>query len=122
MPVYIANIPCQPAGPFQGPMVLSMRPIPEKRAVQAIQITAHYPRVHGAPVHIGKPESIRISNLDQPDFGDAVKIDPDEIPLFSACGVTPQALAQKAKLPLLISHAPGHMFVTDILNEELSSC
>jgi uncharacterized protein YcsI (UPF0317 family) len=103
-------------------MVLSVCPIPEKRAVRAIEITARYPRVHGPPVHTGKPQPIRISSLGQPDSGDAVKIDPDEIPLFWACGVTPQAVAQKAKLPLLISHAPGHMFVTDILSEELSSC
>lgn len=120
VPMYITNIPCQPAGLFQGPMVVTMRPIPEKRVVQAIQITARYPKVHGAPIHIGKPESIGISNLSQPDFGDAIRIKPGEVPLFWACGVTPQAVAQNAKLPLLISHAPGHMFITDILNEELS--
>jgi len=97
-----------------------MRPIPEKRVVQAIQITARYPKVHGAPIHIGKPESIGVNNLSQPDFGDAIRIKPDEVPLFWACGVTPQAVAQNAKLPLLLSHAPGHMFITDILNEELS--
>jgi uncharacterized protein YcsI (UPF0317 family) len=120
VPMYITNIPCQPAGLFQGPMVVSMRPIPEKRVVQAIQITARYPKVHGAPIHIGKPESIGINNLSQPDFGDAIRIKPDEVPLFWACGVTPQAVAQNAKLPLLLSHSPGHMFITDILNEELS--
>lgn len=120
VPLYITNIPCRPAGRFQGPMVVSMRPIPEKRVVQAIRITARYPEVHGPPIHIGQPKSIGISNLGQPNFGDAVRIEPGEVPIFWACGVTPQVVARDAKLPLLITHAPGHISLTDMLNEELS--
>ncbi|WP_349410748.1 putative hydro-lyase [Pseudalkalibacillus sp. SCS-8] len=113
VPMYQTNIPCEKAGPFEGEMVVSMRPIPAKDVAKAVQITSKYPSVHGAPVHIGSPEQLGIKNLDQPDFGDAVTIREGEVPVFWACGVTPQSVAMKVKPDLMITHAPGHMFITD---------
>jgi uncharacterized protein YcsI (UPF0317 family) len=95
-------------------MVVSMRPIPGNAVAQAVQISSRFPAVHGAPVQIGAPEVIGIADLAVPDWGDPVPIYPGEIPVFWACGVTPQAVAMAAKPPLMITHAPGHMFVTDI--------
>lgn len=120
VPMYITNIPCKPAGRFSGPMVVSMRPIPYQQVVKAVQITSRYPAVHGAPVHIGDPALIGIKDLDKPDFGDPVTIKPGEVPVFWACGVTPQAVAMQSKPPFMITHAPGHMFITDVLNENLT--
>ncbi|WP_375804199.1 MULTISPECIES: putative hydro-lyase [unclassified Carboxydocella] len=120
VPMYITNIPCKPAGRFSGPMVVSMRPIPYQQVVKAVQITSRYPAVHGAPVHIGDPVLIGIKDLDKPDFGDPVTIKPGEVPVFWACGVTPQAVAMQSKPPFMITHAPGHMFITDVLNEDLT--
>jgi len=121
VPMYITDISCKPAGLFQGPMVVSMRPIPPDKVTQAVQITSRYASVHGAPIHMGDPSRIGIKNLDKPDFGDSVSIKKGEIPVFWACGVTPQAVVMKAKPDLCITHTPGHMFITDLLNEELAT-
>jgi uncharacterized protein YcsI (UPF0317 family) len=113
VPMYITNILTRPAGAFSGPMVVSMRPIPQEQIVRAVQVTSRFPDTHGAPVHIGDPEAIGIYNLSAPDFGDAVEIKNGETPVFWACGVTPQAVALNCKPPLMITHAPGKMFITD---------
>ena len=113
VPMYITNIPTTPAGSFSGPMVVSMRPIPREQIVRAVQVTSRFPATHGAPVHIGSPEAIGISDIDRPDFGDGVEVRPGEEPVFWACGVTPQAVALNSKPPLMITHAPGYMFITD---------
>lgn len=120
VPMYKTNIQTIKAGPFQGPMVCSMRPMTPCQAEAAHQITAKMPNVHGAPVQIGDPEKIGIHDLMKPDYGDPVEIRADEIPVFWPCGVTPQAAIEQAKLPIVITHAPGHMFITDILNSELN--
>jgi uncharacterized protein YcsI (UPF0317 family) len=120
VPMYRTSIQCGTAGIFHGPMVVSMRPIPSKDVVKAVQITGRYPAVHGAPIHIGDPVGIGIANLTRPDYGDSVPIEDGEVPVFWACGVTPQVVAMAAKIPFMIPHAPGHMFVTDLLNEALA--
>jgi uncharacterized protein YcsI (UPF0317 family) len=114
VPMYITNIQCRPAGPFRGPMVVSMRPIPAPLVARAVEITAAVPAVHGAPVHVGAPEALGILDIGRPDFGDAVPIGEGEVPVFWACGVTPQAVALAAKPEIMVTHAPGHMFVCDI--------
>jgi uncharacterized protein YcsI (UPF0317 family) len=119
VPMYKTNINCKKAGPFEGPMVVSMRPIPEHLVVKAVEITSRYPNVHGAPVHIGNPSSIGIRDLENPDFGDRVVVGENEVPVFWACGVTPQAVAMHVKPEIMITHAPGHMFITDVLDENL---
>jgi len=118
VPMYQTNIPCVPAGRFQGPMVVSMRPVPEEQAVRAVQVTSRFPAVHGGPVHIGSPEAIGITDIAKPDFGDAVTIKKGEVPVFWACGVTPQAVAMHVKPELMITHSPGHMLVTDVRDEQ----
>ncbi|SDE29976.1 putative hydro-lyase [Sporomusa acidovorans] len=118
--MYKTNIPCVKAGRFEGPVVVSMRPIPEKDVVRAVQITSRFPSVHGAPIHIGNPAGIGIKDIDKPDFGDRVTIKPGEVPVFWACGVTPQAVAMQIKPELMITHAPGHMFITDVQDEKFS--
>jgi len=120
VPMFITSIPCAPAGVFRGPLVVTMRPIPAPLVARAVQISGRYPGVHGAPVHLGDPATIGIRDLQAPDFGDAVTIRPGEVPVFWACGVTPQAVAMQAKPPLMLTHAPGHMFITDLRNEELA--
>jgi len=120
VPMYITNMPCEPAGPFHGPMVVSMRPVPPKLISKAVQVTSRFPSVHGAPIHVGSPDLLGVSNLDKPDFGDPVTIRDGEIPVFWACGVTPQVALLNAGLEFAITHAPGHMFVTDILDEDLA--
>jgi len=119
VPMYRTGIPCRPAGVFHGPMVVSMRPMTPAQAVRATQICSRFPRAHGAPVHFGDPAAIGIRELGRPDFGDPVELQPGEIPIFWACGVTPQAVAMEAKPPLLITHKPGHMFVTDLRDTDL---
>ena len=121
VPMFITNIQCVPAGVFRGPLVVTMRPIPARLVARAVQISGRYPGVHGAPVHLGDPAAIGIRDLRAPDFGDAVTIRADEVPVFWACGVTPQAVAMQAKPPLMLTHAPGHMFITDLRNEELAA-
>jgi uncharacterized protein YcsI (UPF0317 family) len=119
VPMFITHIPCKPAGLFHGPMVVTMRPIPSDKVTRAVQITSRYAEVHGAPIHIGDPSTIGIKDLRRPDFGDPVTIKKGEVPVFWACGVTPQAVVMKAKPDLCITHVPGHMFISDLLNEEL---
>ncbi len=119
VPMYRTNIPTAPAGRFRGPLVVSMRPIPAALVPLAVQITARCERVHGAPVHVGAPEALGIADLARPDFGDPVEIRRGELPVFWACGVTPQAAALASGLPFCITHAPGHMFVTDLENAAL---
>jgi len=120
VPMFLTNQATVPAGPFAGPLVVSMRPMTPANAVRAVQVTSRFNAVHGAPVHIGKPEMLGIADLQRPDFGDPVEIRNDELPVFWACGVTPQAVVMRAKPPLCITHAPGHMLVTDLLNANLS--
>lgn len=119
--MYRTSIACVPAGPFQGPMVVSMRPLRPADAIRAILITARFPAVHGAPVHLGDPAAIGIADLDRPDYGDPVPLEPGELPVFWACGVTPQAVLAAARLPFAITHAPGSMLVTDRRNAEYAS-
>jgi uncharacterized protein YcsI (UPF0317 family) len=120
VPMFISSILCKPAGVFHGPMVVTMRPIPSDKVTRAVQITSRYAWVHGAPIHIGDPSKIGIKDLRKPDFGDPVTIKKGEVPVFWACGVTPQAVVMKAKPDLCITHAPGYMFISDLLNEELA--
>jgi len=120
VPMFISSIPCKSAGVFHGPMVVTMRPIPSDKVTQAVQITSRYASVHGAPIHIGDPSTIGIKDLRKPDFGDPVTMKKREVPVFWACGVTPQAVVMKTKPDLCITHAPGHMFISDLLNEELA--
>lgn len=114
VPMYITNIPCRTAGKISGNLVVSMRPIAPSQVSEAVQITAKLPDVHGAPVHIGSPELLGILDIYKPDFGDSPRVLPNEIPVFWACGVTPQAAVMQSKIPFAISHAPGHMLITDI--------
>ncbi|CAN7362869.1 MULTISPECIES: putative hydro-lyase [Pseudarthrobacter] len=113
VPMYRTNRACDPAGSMSGPMVVSMRPVPASQVADAVRITSRYPAVHGAPVHVGNPEELGIADLGRPDFGDAVKIPAGHIPVFWACGVTPQAAVMQSRPPLAIGHAPGHMLITD---------
>ncbi len=120
VPMFISSIPCKSAGVFHGPLVVTMRPIPSDKVTRAVQITSRYASVHGAPIHIGDPSTIGIKDLRKPDFGDPVTMKKREIPVFWACGVTPQAVVMETKPDLCITHAPGHMFISDMLNEELA--
>jgi uncharacterized protein YcsI (UPF0317 family) len=120
VPMFITNRACKAAGVFQGPMVVSMRPVPHAQVVRAVQITSRFPAVHGAPVHVGDPAALGIGDLQRPDFGDAVPIAPGEVPVFWACGVTPQAVIMQVKPELAITHAPGYMFVSDRRDSELA--
>ena len=119
VPMYNTNIPCAPAGMFSGNMVVSMRPIPHALVPLSVAITAGMPRVHGMPVQIGAPEAIGIRDLAHPDYGDAVTIRPGEVPVFWPCGVTPQAVVMHSRPDFCITHAPGHMFITDVKNVRL---
>lgn len=119
--MYRTNIQTEPAGPFHGPMVVSMRPLRAAAAIRAIQVTSRFPDVHGAPVHIGDPSLIGIKELSLPDYGDAVEVMRDELPVFWACGVTPQAAISQAKPEFCITHAPGAMLITDLLNHQLAA-
>ncbi len=118
--MYITNMATTPAGQFSGPTVVSMRPIPQEKVVKAVQVTSRFPSVHGAPVHIGDPEAIGIQDISRPDYGDPAPINKGEVPVFWACGVTPQAVAMHSKPPLMITHGPGNMFITDVRDEDLS--
>ena len=119
--MYRTNIPTAAAGRFAGPMVVSMRPMKAADAIRAVQITSRFPAVHGAPVHLGDAAEIGISDLAHPDYGDAVEILPGEVPVFWACGVTPQAAIAAARIPFCITHAPGHMLVTDVRTQSLAA-
>ncbi len=111
--MYNTNIKLTPVDMFDGSMVVSMRPIKKDKVADACVVTSHYPNMHGSPIHIGYPEMIGISDINKPDYGDFVEILEDEIPVFWPCGVTPQNVLEKIKLPFAITHAPGHMFVSD---------
>lgn len=113
VPMYRTSIPCRPAGVFCGPLVVSMRPFTPPQAAMARTITRAFPHFHGEPIHAGTPQQIGIEELSRPDFGDAVEVRDGEVPVFWACGVTPQCALMQARLPIAITHAPGHMFVTD---------
>jgi uncharacterized protein YcsI (UPF0317 family) len=121
VPMYRTNIQCVPVGAFAGPLVVSMRPLRPGDAIRAIQITSRFPSVHGAPVHLGLPETIGIRNLATPDYGDPVPIEDDELPVFWACGVTPQAVIAQVRPDFCITHAPGSMLITDLRNTALAS-
>ena len=119
VPMYRTARECRPAGRLSGPLVVSMRPVPSELVPTAVQVTALVPAVHGAPVHVGNPASLGIDDLDTPDYGDPVEVRPGEVPVFWACGVTPQAVIEQARLPFALTHAPGHMFVTDLADADL---
>ena len=119
VPMYRTNRACRPAGIFHGPMTVSMRPMTPAQAEQAARVCSRFPRAHGEPVHVGDPALLGIGDLARPDFGDPVAIHPGEVPVFWACGVTPQAVAVAARPSFLITHQPGHMFVTDLCDTDL---
>jgi uncharacterized protein YcsI (UPF0317 family) len=120
VPMFITDIETAASGPFSGPMVVSHRWIPSDKVVRAVQATSRFPDTHGAPVHIGDPSKIGISDITKPDFGDAWEQGDDAVPVFWACGVTPQSVAMKSKPELMITHSPGYMFVTDLMDEDLA--
>ena len=121
VPMYRTRIATEAAGPFFGPMVVSMRPFKAADAIRSVQITSRFPSVHGAPIHLGDPVLIGITDLARPDYGDAVDLLPGEIPVFWACGVTPQAAIAQARPEFCITHAPGAMLITDLLNHQLAA-
>lgn len=120
VPMYKTSIRTVKVGPFEGPMVCSMRPMTPENARRAYEITVQCPNVHGAPVHMGDPAILGVRDIDQPEYGESVEIREGEIPVFWPCGVTPQAAIENAKPPIVITHSPGHMFITDIKNAELN--
>lgn len=120
VPMYRTHIDCAPAGRFSGKMVVSMRPFLAEDAIRAIQVSGRFPSVHGAPIHLGDPARIGIEDLDRPDYGDPVQLNDGELPLFWACGVTPQVALANARPPLAITHQPGSMLVTDLRNTQLA--
>jgi uncharacterized protein YcsI (UPF0317 family) len=120
VPMYRTNVPCKSAGRFSGNVVVSMRPFVAADAIRAVQICTRFPSVHGSPIHLGDPSLIGIANLDKPDFGDSITIRQNEIPVFWACGVTSQVALEQAKPPLCITHSPGCMLITDVVNSKLA--
>lgn len=120
VPMYRTNIECRSTGRFSGTTVVSMRPMKAADAIRAVQICTRFPSVHGAPLHLGDPSLIGINDINTPDFGDAVTIKEGELPVFWACGVTPQVAIEQAKPPFCITHSPGHMLVTDLPNSRLA--
>jgi uncharacterized protein YcsI (UPF0317 family) len=119
--MYVTNVQTVATERFKGPMVVSMRTFKPKDAITAVQITSRFPTMHGAPIHIGLPEAIGIDDLTQPDFGEAPILHADELPVFWACGVTPQLAIAAARPPISITHFPGHMLITDVRNLDLAS-
>lgn len=113
VPMYVTSRRCRSAGRLSGPLVVSLRGIPADRVADAVRITSRFPAVHGAPVHVGEPGALGIDDLGRPDFGDAPILEEGDVPVFWACGVTPQAMVMEARPPLAITHAPGHMLITD---------
>ncbi|MCG5212064.1 putative hydro-lyase [Streptosporangium sp. KLBMP 9127] len=118
VPMYVTSVPCRPAGALAGPLVVSMRPVPAALVATAVKITSRYPAVHGAPVHVGDPAAIGVADLAAPDFGDPVPLHPGDVPLFWACGVTPQAAVMAGGIRFAIGHLPGHMAITDVRDHE----
>jgi len=121
VPMFRTHVACQSAGRFSGPLVVSMRPYRPDQVDRVREITARYPRMHGAPIHVGDPAALGIADVRRPDFGQAVPIAPDEVPMFWACGVTPQLALEQARLELAITHSPGCMFVTDLADSDFLS-
>jgi uncharacterized protein YcsI (UPF0317 family) len=113
VPMYTTSRKCVAAGRFQGPLVVSMRPFAPADIPRAVAVSARFPSMHGAPVHLGEPDALGITDLDRPEYGDPIRIGPGEVPAYWACGVTPQAVVLEARPSLAIVHAPGHMFITD---------
>ena len=118
--MFITDVETVPAGEFSGPMVVSMRAIPHDKVVRAVQVTSRFPSVHGSPVHVGDPSSIGIQDIQKPDFGEPTEFNPGDVPVFWACGVTPQSVAMNSRPPVMITHSPGHMFITDMRDEDYS--
>ncbi|MGB3178396.1 MAG: putative hydro-lyase [Albidovulum sp.] len=118
VPMFRSNIKLVPAGRFGGKMVVTMRPIPEAQVAQAREISRRYPQAHGAPIAVGDPAQLGIHDLSQPDWGDAVEIRPGEVPVYWACGVTPQNVLLDAGLPICITHSPGHMLIADVAEDD----
>lgn len=114
VPMFRTRIPTVQAGPFRGPMVVSMRPIKKEHVDLVVAISRKYPLAHGAPVHAGDPSEIGIADIGRPDWGDPAPVADGEVPVFWACGVTPQAAIAQARLPICITHKPGHMLITDV--------
>jgi uncharacterized protein YcsI (UPF0317 family) len=121
VPMYRTSIACVPAGPFRGDTVVSMRPMTPADAIRAVEVTSRYPMTHGTPLHIGDPAEIGIADIDRADWGDAVEIRQNEIPVFWACGVTPQNVVLGAGLELCITHTPGSMLITDLPSNNIRS-
>lgn len=121
VPMYRTKIACQPAGRFSGPLVVSMRPYRPDQVAAVCEITGRYPTMHGAPIHVGDPSAIGIADLANPDFGQSVTVHGNEVPVFWACGVTPQLALSQANCELVITHSPGCMFVTDLREEDYCS-
>lgn len=119
VPMFITNIECTPAGIFNGKMVVSMRPLSNENIIKSVLVSGEMPKVHGAPIHIGDPRAIGIKDINKPDFGDPVTIKDNEVPVFWACGVTPQSVVMNVKPKIVITHSPGHMLITDIKNIDL---
>ncbi|MEW9548971.1 putative hydro-lyase [Nonomuraea sp. NPDC050783] len=118
VPMYVTDVPCKSSGSLSGPLVVSMRPVPEELVRTAVEVSGRYPRVHGAPVHVGDPAGIGIGDLARPDFGDAVEVRAGEVPMFWACGVTPQAAIMASGVEYAIGHLPGHMAILDVRDED----
>jgi uncharacterized protein YcsI (UPF0317 family) len=116
VPMFVTSLECVPAGRFHGPVVVSMRPVRVDQLDRAVEVTARLPLAHGAPLHVGDPAAIGITDLTAPDWGDAIEAGPDEVPVFWACGVTPQAVLRRVRPEIAVTHAPGHMFVTDLVD------
>jgi uncharacterized protein YcsI (UPF0317 family) len=114
VPMYVTRRECRPAGRLHGPLVVSMRPVPADRVATAVALSAAMPAVHGAPVHVGDPATLLVGALDAPEFGDPVAMADGDVPMFWACGVTAQAAVVASAVPFAITHAPGHMLVTDV--------
>jgi len=121
VPMYTTSIDCLANRTFSSPLVVSMRPLTPQNAIRAVEVTSHFAKAHGSPIHIGSPEQLGITDLSRPDYGDAVTIREDEVPVFWACGVTTQAAIARARPELAITHAPGHMFISDWRDEALAS-
>ena len=117
VPMFITSRQCDPAERFHGPIVVSMRPIAAAEVDRAVEVTRRFPLAHGAPLHVGAPESLGIEDLSRPEWGEPIDLAPDEVPVFWACGVTPQAIIRAVRPELAITHAPGHMFITDLREE-----
>jgi len=119
VPMFITSLECEPAGRFHGPIVVSMRPIAVDQVDRAVEVTQQLPLAHGGPLHVGDPGAIGITDVNAPDWGDAIDVRSDEVPVFWACGVTPQAVIRSVRPEIAVTHAPGHMFITDLVDEAI---